>query len=276
VEPKWEDCGRLVGGLSATLRGMALLSALEEDLAARRESGELDRAFARWRVRREGLAGFPDVGGLLAVCRDQESAAWEMKDAALSALCAEAARGDECAASLLLWLLLPGLILERARIDEAGVLGRDELDAELLAGIWEEVAKVNPGDRRVARRLLNEARWRALAALRETLDWTGRAEELAPELEEVYEPAPTGPRPEEILTSAVREGALSAEDAELIMTTRRTIRRIGAKLGVSVPAAEQRRHRARARLREWLTRGSQEPPANLPPGSSREPPAETA
>ncbi|MGH2693321.1 MAG: hypothetical protein ACRDJJ_00760 [Actinomycetota bacterium] len=243
---------------------MALLTRLEEDFAARRDSGELATAFARWCRERESVAEFPDIDSLLGVCRDPEGGNWGMKDAALSALCAEAAGGDQDAATALLWLLLPGLILERARIGGVRSLGGDELEAELLAGIWEEAARVTPGDRRVARRLLNGARWRALGAIRDALDWAGRAQELTSELEETHGPQRSGPGPEEVLTSAVRDGTLSGEDGELILATRQTIRRIARKLGLSLTAAEQRRHRARARLREWLSGGSHEPPAGLP------------
>jgi DNA-directed RNA polymerase specialized sigma24 family protein len=252
-----------------------VLRQLEEDFEARRGSGRLDVAFRRWRERRRGLGQFASLDELLATCRDPSGGPWEAKDAALAGVCAEAAAGDEDAASLLLWLLLPGLLREHSRIAGPGLLAQEELDAQLLAGIWEGATQVEPWARHVARTLLNRARWAALEAVRDALDWTGRAEPLPPELEEDQAPPAMGAEPEQVLAGAVRDGALSAQEAELVMASRRTVREISIRLGISLPAAQKRRHRVRERLHAWLARSSRRPPANLPRRSSREPPANT-
>jgi DNA-directed RNA polymerase specialized sigma24 family protein len=250
-----------------------LLMRLEEDFEARRRSGQLESAFPRWLARGNGLGRFDRLEDLIAACRDPRDCSWEAKDTALAALCVEAATGDEDAASVLLWLLLPGLLRERERIAGPGLLPPDELDAELLAGIWEGAAQLQPGARHVARTLLNRARWTALDAVRHALDWTVRAAPLPPDLEE--DPALPGAEPEQVIVSAVREGALSPQEAELVMASRRTVREMSMRLGISLPAAQKRRHRARERLHAWLSRSSRESPANLRRRSSREPPAET-
>jgi hypothetical protein len=252
-----------------------LLKRIEEELETRRGSGQLDVAFRRWRERRRGLGRFASPDELLAACRDPSGSSWEAKDAALAAVCAEAAAGDEDAASLLLWLLLPGLLREHARIAGPGILPHDELDAELLAGIWEGATQVEPGARHVARTLLNRARWAALEAVQDALDWTRRAEPLPPELDEDQGPWAMGAEPEQVLVGAVRDGALSSQEAELVMASRRTVREISIRLGITLPAAQKRRHRARERLHAWLAGRSRRPPANLPRRPSREPPAKT-
>jgi DNA-directed RNA polymerase specialized sigma24 family protein len=218
---------------------------------ARRDSGALAAAFRRWRGGQEALRRFADIEELVAACRAGDGS-WEAADAALAALCLEARTGDEDAAALLLWLLLPGLLTVRARLAVWRVLDPEDLDAELLAGLWEGAAAVDPSTHRVATRLLNAARWRALAALREAIDWTERTEELGPEVAASKVPATPGPEPGDVLAEAVREGVLSREDLELVLATRGAMRDISGRLGVSLRAAQSRRHRARERLRAWL------------------------
>jgi hypothetical protein len=255
------------------LLSVRVLMRLEDDFAARRISGRLDGAYVRWRARRSGVRRFAGLDDLIATCRDSGDGRWQEKDEALATLCAEAATGDQDAASLLLWLLLPGLLRERERIGAATILSSDELEGELLAGVWEGVTQVEPGARQVARTLLNRARWVALDAVRAAIGWASNAEPLPPDLGE--EPTLSGAAPEQVLSGAVREGVLSPQETQLVMASRRTVREISARLGISLPAAQKRRHRARERLRAWLALSSREPPANLARRPPRQPPAET-
>lgn len=265
----------MAGAPSAMVGTVGLLMRLEEDFEARRGSGQLDVAFGRWRERRRRLGRFGSLDELLATCRDPGDGSCGAKDAALAALCGEAAAGDHDATSLLLWLLLPGLLREHARIAGPGVLAHDEVAAELLAGIWEGVTQVAPSARHVARTLLNRARWAALETVRDALDWTSRAEPLPSDLDEEQDARAMGAEPEQALAGAVRDGALSPEEAELVMASRRTVKEISIRLGISLPAAQKRRHRARERLHAWLGGSSRRTPANLPRRSSRKPPAKT-
>jgi hypothetical protein len=54
--------------------------------------------------------------------------------------CVEGAGGDEDAAVLIAWLMLPSLLLVRRSLAARSTLDTDELDAELLAGLWEAAA----------------------------------------------------------------------------------------------------------------------------------------
>lgn len=227
---------------------------IEKDFMARRDAGALDAAWPRWLARRESLRRFADPEDLVAACRDRASHPWEEADAGLAALCLEARGGDETAASLLLWLVLPGLLRLRSRLARSVVLPPEDLDAELLAGIWEAASVVQASTRRVASRLLNTALWRALNTLREALRWAETATPLAPELEDRAEFTAPSPEPGDALAGAVREGAVSSDEMELLLTTRRTIGKIAAQLGISLSAAQGRRHRARERLLAWLGR----------------------
>lgn len=221
---------------------------------ARRHAGAVDAAWLRWRARRECLRRFADLGNLVAACRDRASHPWEDADAALAALCLEARGGDETASSLLLWLVLPGLLRLRSRLARSAVLAPEDLDAELLAGIWEAASMVQASTRRVAPRLLNTALWRALNARREAARWAETAAPLVPQLEDRAEFAASGFERGDALAGAVREGTLSPAEMALLLATRRTIGRIAAQLGISLSAAQGRRHRARERLLAWLGR----------------------
>ena len=57
---------------------------------------------------------------------------------------------------------------------------------------------------------------------------------------------------EAFLTEAMRAGVISSADAVLLRTTRETIGEVRERLGIKLAAAQQRRHRARGRLLDWL------------------------
>jgi hypothetical protein len=240
-----------VAGLNLT--GMDLFGTLERDFAARRASGELSRALRGWQAKDHGLRRFADLDALIAACRGGTDGSWESADVALSALCREASSGDDRAGTLLLWLLLPGLLLARSRLAPMGVISREEMTSEMVAGAWAEATRVSNSATRVASRIVNSARWRTLAAVRGAIDWTGRTAPLTGEISDTpasgeyempYEEA-------DPITGAVREGVLSKEQAELVLARRVAIREISERLGISLSAAQKRRHRARARLRTW-------------------------
>jgi DNA-directed RNA polymerase specialized sigma24 family protein len=235
---------------------MDLFGMLERDFAAQRRSGELSRALRDWQGKEKGLRRFADLDALIAACRGGTDGSWESADVALAALCREASSGDDRAGILLLWLLLPGLLLARSRLAPIGVLSRDELTSEMVAGAWTEATRVSAPALRVASRVLNSARWRALAAVREAIDWTGRTAPMTAEIADTpvsgeYELLSEEADP---LAGAVREGVLSKEQAELVVARRVAIREISEKLGISLSAAQKRRHRARGRLRTWADR----------------------
>jgi hypothetical protein len=264
--------GSYQGGPFASLCLVDLLGRVEGDLAALRRSGALDAALRRWRSRREELLSFDDAEALIDFLRDPDVEPRRVKDPVLAALCMEATRGDQSAATLLLWLMLPGLLRVRRRVAAWNALGREDLDAELLAGVWEAATAIGPTTASVAARLVNRARGRALAAIRQAADWTGRSEPLSTDMAEPPGPE-TGPDGlEDVLTVAVRAGVISAGEAELFRASHGTIGEVRGRLGVTAYGAQNRRRRAKRRLLAWLAESSPIPPPFSPrPDSPRTP-----
>jgi len=238
------------GGPSARVAPVDLLQRVEGDLAALRRSGVLDDALRRWRTRRDALRSYADAEALFGFLRDPDAEPRAAKDSALAAICVEATDGDQTAATLLLWLMLPGLLRVRQRLATWNALGRDDFDAELLAGVWEAATAVGPSSAGVAARLVNRARRRALTAVRQAADWAGRTEPLSTETAEPGHEQSGGP--EDVLSEAVRAGVISGEEAELFRATHGTIGKVRARMGVTVYGAQIRRRRARQRLLDWL------------------------
>jgi len=230
---------------------MDLLQRVEGDLAALQRSGVLEEALRRWKTTRDALRSYADVEALIGFLRDPGAEPRAAKDSALAAISVEATGGDQTAATLVLWLMLPGLLRVRQRLVSWNALGREDLDAELLAGVWEAATAVGPSSTSVAARLVNRARRRALTAVRQAADWTGRSEPLSTEMAEPG-PEPGSNDPEDILTEAARAGVISTGEAELFRATYGTIGKVRARMGVTVYGAQNRRRRARRRLLDWL------------------------
>jgi hypothetical protein len=231
---------------------MDLLARLEEEITALRGSGALAAAFRTWKEQVEGLRSFRDAENLIAFLRDSKAGPRGRKDAALAALCVEASSGDQRAAPLLLWLLLPGLLRVRSGLDARDALGAQDLDAELVTGVWEAATKVRPETREVAARLVNHARWHALAAIRQAIDWARRFEPLGAEVADIPEPKVEPGELLDFLTEAVREGVISSTEVQLVLASRQTIREVGARLGITLCGAQNRRGRARKRFLTWV------------------------
>jgi hypothetical protein len=248
---------------------MDTVTSIEHEITALRGSGALTAALRRCREQCEGLRSFRDAETLIAFLRDSEAGPRRRKDAALAALCVEAINGDQRVATLLLWLLLPGLLRVRSGLAGRDAMEAQDLDAELLTGVWEAATKVRPQTRDVAARLVNGARWRALAAIREAVEWERRSEPLDLHGAELPEPEVGAFGSLGILTQAVREGVIIEGEAELILASRQTIRDVRPRPGVTLSAARQRKHRARLRLVDWLGKSSQIPPRFLAPSPPR-------
>jgi DNA-directed RNA polymerase specialized sigma24 family protein len=244
------------------------LSRLDWDFQARGPEG-FAVPLRRWKARHKGLRTFRDPGELIEFLGDRAPGLSAARDAALAALCLEARDGDEDAALLLLWLLLPALAGARRKLGRWEALEPDDLDAELLAGLWQAAKEIRTDTRDVAGRLLNRASWRALGAMREAIDWSRRALPLSPSVAD-REPEEPPDRTQGILNAALLEGVISQQEAVLVLATRTTIRRVSARLGITVIAAQQRRHRARERLLAWLADSSQIPRTSFLADSSHE------
>jgi DNA-directed RNA polymerase specialized sigma24 family protein len=252
---------------------MDLLQRVEGDFAALQRSGVLDEALRRWKRTRDALRSFANVEALIGFLRDPGAEPRAAKDSALAAISVEATGGDQTAATLVLWLMLPGLLRVRQRLVSWNALGREDLDAELLAGVWEAATAVGPSSTSVAARLVNRARRRAITAARRAADWAGRSEPLSTEMAGPG-PEPGSNRMEDILTEAERAGVISTDEAKLFRATHGTIGEVRGRMGITVYGAQNRRRRARQRLLAWLA-DSLEPPRFLPLGSPQELPSDT-
>jgi hypothetical protein len=229
-----------------------LLTRLDAEIATRRASGALAEALRHWRTRQVGLASFEHPDDLIRLARATRDERREPKDKVLAALCVEGVHGDDDAAVLLVWLMLPSLLIVRRRLAARSALETDELDAELLAGLWEAAARVRPGALYVAKRLADGARHRAFAAILREENWTGRIAPLQDEIGESQTVSADASEVRDVLSEAVAAGVISELEAELFRASRAVAPRLRSHLGISESAARSRRLRAKRRLLDWL------------------------
>lgn len=246
---------------------MDILAAIEDAFGVHRDAGALERAFGRWALDGGPLGGFGCLDGALAACRDPMRPA-SVKNTILGRLCMLACEDDEDAKIVLTWLMLPGLLRLRSTFPRAlAGLGAEEIDAVLLAGFWQGVAAATHGQTGVAARLLNASRHATAVFLRQHIDWTVRAD-LAAELPEPSRDAPEDPVFEltanileptacDVLRRALREGVVSALQADLLLADSDTRRSVAEKWGLTAEQARCRRNRAVARLTRWVAEQSQ-------------------
>lgn len=243
---------------------MDLLLTLETKARARKESGELDAALSRWKRAHEGLRRFDDVDSLFDFLRESHRAS--AKDLALVSLCAEATpKGsnksiDEDAAALLSWTLLPGLVNCHQEFDRWNVLSTEDLDSELIAGLWVAAANVTTLTTNVWAYLITGARWGALGAIRRSLAWGARVElvdaislaHLAPESTLAWHPV-------KVLIEAIRRGVITAEEVPVLTLP------LDDACGSSSTSRVTRRQQflVRRRFREWVNTFRDVPPADL-------------
>jgi DNA-directed RNA polymerase specialized sigma24 family protein len=232
--------------------------ALAGDVVSRLErewlalSGPVSRRLPEWGAREPALARFRSPDELIRFLL--RPGPWAARDAVLAALVAQA-RVEPLAARVVLAALLPGL----KRIAEEVILDardRDELWQLLLACAWERI-RGYPLERRpsrIAANLLLDARRRALDAFTRERGLRARLAPAAPPpLPATAEPA--GGDVEVLLARAVRAGALSAEEARLILETRFygvSLASMATARGASYDALRIRRRRAERRLLLFL------------------------
>lgn len=255
---------------------MALLTAIE-DAFATLVSPRLTSCLSKWQEVHNSLRDLTDADELIHRCRCPQV---EAKDASavLTALSVEAAGGDRDAARFLLWVFLPQLWWARRDPDYLA-LDPDEIDAELVAGLWEAIVKLalkqrdrqneGDGDRDdepvtadtssnaddVLWTLINYARQHVYAAASDSREWQQRCR-LSEDVSE-RTPAttpPVGGHSGDIIERALSEGVITELEADLIDSTRlgpESLRQAGQRLGLSFAAVRHRRSRAEARLRAW-------------------------
>lgn len=148
-------------------------------------------------------------------------------------------------------VLLPGLRRTAGRLARGYHGDTTELDAEILAGFIDAVMTFEPGRGRVAARLLWAAYRQGDRARRREQAYASRH---VPASASMQPPRPWG-HPDLILAQAVKEGVITADEAELISATRlgdACLPDLAVELGIRADTLRHRRRRAERRLLSWL------------------------
>lgn len=223
--------------------------------------GELGTRFRIWQTEQPAFASFADPADLLTVLHRQGPP--DAKDAVLLALLVRAQR-EQLAGRVVLQAMLPGLKTLSSRLARS-VVSFEELWQILFACLWERIVTY-PVDRRpsrVAANLLRDTLKRTLAELRREANALAQLPELSlDELDDLLgataSPAAEADghgEPESLLRRAVAAGAVTSEEAELILATEIDgvpMAAVAERLGVSYNAVKIRRQRAEQRLLEFL------------------------
>jgi hypothetical protein len=224
---------------------------LERDLARELASAQLASRFDAWRELEPALMPFAGPEGLLRFLRRQ--GAGDDKDAVLLALL-RVARQEPLARRVVLLAMLPGLksIAGRMLID---IREREELWSALLACAWERIClyPVARRRRRVAANLLLDCMRGTLAAL--ARERTERARACADLPADLASAEPEGGDVDALLARAVRDGAIAAAEAELVLSTRIDrvpLAAVAEAQGVAYNTLKVRRQRAERRLLLYL------------------------
>ena len=199
----------------------------------------------------DGLPNRPVPIGELRARLLHPSARYATRDAALTVLIARARAEGGAWTVGLAGVLLPGLRRAVAPLATACPGKQADLEAEMLAGLLTALDQIPPDRVRPAGWLTGRAFDAAKQLLRR---------ELAERARPGHSPVSAEPRqpyahPDFVLTRAVRQGVLCADDAELIGQTRLgdiALSDAAAELGVSYIAARQRRLRAETALVAWI------------------------
>lgn len=248
---------------------MDIFTQLEHSVRARIDGGAYDASLKRWRVNHISLSSLEEAASLIAAIRDPSADA-QTKNGMLRILCLEASHGDEDAKDLVCWIMLPGMYSTDLSIARE-VLEPDEIQAEMLSGIWMGASSVTADTLDVARLLVRDARDSLRRAVRQTLRWR----RLAANLDEpragslVFESGADleGEDPEALLSRAISEGVISSLQLELVTTPRCSARTAWERWRLTPYAVQHRRQRAARKLLHWLQSRESTAPSflDLPP-----------
>jgi DNA-directed RNA polymerase specialized sigma24 family protein len=225
----------------------------ERDWQRELNGPQLRSRFAAWREAEPALSSFQNPLAVLRFLRRAGSSA--RKDEVLCALLRRA-HWEPIAGRVVLEAMLPGLkkLAGRLLID---VRDREELWSVLLSSAWERIRTypVQQRPRRVAANVLLDSMRGTLATLSSARrDPAALGCKLPGEL--VAAPAHEGV--DAVLDRAVAAGAVSRDEADLILATRTddvSLRAFAEVEGTSFVMVRQRRSRAERRLRFFLGGG---------------------
>lgn len=223
--------------------------------------GALGTRFRTWRAEDATLAPFGGPDALIAFLHRPGPP--DAKDAVLLALLVRAPR-EQLAGRVALQAVLPGLKSLSSRFARS-VVSFEELWQILFACLWERIVTypVERRPSRVAANLLRDTLKRTLAELRREAKALGPLTELPLDDFEDLLGAPSGSDeevdghgdPDAVLRRAIAAGAVTGEEAELILATEIDgvpMAVVAERLGVSYNAVKIRRQRAEQRLLEFL------------------------
>jgi hypothetical protein len=176
------------------------------------------------------------------------------RNAVIGALVAGAQDEGGAATIALAGMLLPGLRRAAYSLVRSCPDRFADVEADLLAGLLAATADVSPARRRLAGYLVGMAFSAAKRGVRMELAERGRV---------THEPKASPPQPpfghpDFVLWEAARDGVISADDAELIGSTRLegvNLKRAAYLRGISYKTAAKRRDRAEERLVEYVRDG---------------------
>jgi hypothetical protein len=177
--------------------------------------------------------------------------AFETKDRVLGLVAARAQSGDDAWVVAFAGLLMPGLKRVARRLRRTGGVDPQEVGSEVVIGLLEALAHLDPCRDRIAASVCWEVYRRAYRATVQRDGWP------LPLSEHVGAPDLIGLHPEEVLARAIRAGVLTPDDAELVACTRielRSVSEVARSLGLPRPRLAKRRLRAEARVAELLRR----------------------
>lgn len=223
---------------------------LDRDWQRELSSPRLRIQFSGWRDAEPALRRFRDPHAVLRFLR--RGGASPYKDEVLCALLRRA-RVESAAARVVLEAMMPGLKNLAGRL-LADASEREELWSALLACAWERICTypVERRPRKVPANLLLDSMGDTLTVLSRGRRAATRATGLSRHLEA---PPAESIGVDAVLDASVSAGAITREEAELILATRVDGASLGVlapRLGVSFDTLKHRRWRAERRLRFFL------------------------
>lgn len=175
---------------------------------------------------------------------------YEIRDEVLGELLA-LARADRDWTLVLVGVLLPGLRRRVTPWARAAGRAREDVEAEALSGMLTAIRSIDVRGGRLASRLV----WAGARAAHRHLKQQARVQSTQQTVGLAVQNRPTPGHADLVLARAVRAGAVSDSEAQLIGDTRLgqlPLCEAAQRAGVPYKTAAQRRRRAEARLVTWL------------------------
>lgn len=231
---------------------MKFMGSWEAEFERSLDAGVLDAALGRWSAGEARLARFPDVAALVGFFRDLDQALRPAKEQALRALASLARQGQPDAATILIGLFLPLFRKVRREISTCPV-AEAELEAEMLAALWEAVSTDCSSETSLSSRICYAVKKRSWQAVRVESSALNRF--VAMSVVEDTQSAEFDLDPAEAVEMAFRDGALSARQSQLIrflLIDGEASAVVARRMGISGTALKSRLWRAERKFLAWV------------------------